>query len=145
MSEAKQASIRAGCVSHVPKPVDKTTLLKVIRRYAGNQPERQAESAEVAEGIAALIPKYLASKPKQIEEARAALAQKDFDPIWRFGHNLKGTGRGYGFPPIEELGIELEKAASSHDEAGIALHLEKLHRFVTSEADLPEMAGSRGA
>ena len=116
--------------------------MKVIHRYASKQAERQAERDEVAEGIAALVPKYLASKPKQIEEARAALAQKDFDPIWRFGHNLKGTGRGYGFPSIEELGIALEKAASSHDEAGIAQHLEALYLFVTSDQDQPELAGA---
>ena len=142
MSGAQQASLQAGCVTHVAKPVDKPTLLKVIQRYARLQAARQPESDELAEGIAALVPKYLASKPKQIEDARTSLALKDFDPIWRFGHNLKGTGRGYGFPPIEELGKELELAASTHDEASIAQHLEALYRFVSLEQAQPELAGS---
>ena len=108
-------------------------MLSAVRRYARSKTVRRPENIEVDDGIAALIPKYLASKEKQIDEARAALAVKDFDPIWRFGHNLKGTGRGYGFPPIEEIGREIEKAVADRDVAGIAEQLENLRRFVTEE------------
>ena len=82
----------------------------------------------------ALVPQYLASKEKQIEEARAALASRDFAPIRRFGHNLKGTGRGYGFPSIEEMGTEIERAATQADGSRIAMQLDALHRFVTESA-----------
>ena len=70
----------------------------------------------------ALVPQYLASKEKQIEEARAALASRDFGPIRRFGHNLKGTGRGYGFPSIEDMGTEIERAATQADASRIAIN-----------------------
>ncbi len=133
MREAELASVAAGCNAHLAKPVDKGTLLATVSRYARSKSARRPESPEVDDGIAALIPKYLAAKPKQIEEAQAALAIKDFDPIWRFGHNLKGTGRGYGFPPIEEMGREIEKAVADRDVAGIAQQLENLRRFVTEE------------
>lgn len=133
MREAELASLAAGCNAHLAKPVDKTTLLTTVRRYARAKSVRRPESVEVEDGIAALIPKYLAAKPKQIEDARAALAVKDFDPIWRFGHNLKGTGRGYGFPPIEEIGREIEKAVADRDVANIAEQLENLRRFVSDE------------
>jgi response regulator RpfG family c-di-GMP phosphodiesterase len=133
MREAEAASVAAGCNAHLAKPVDKDTLLSTVRRYARSKTVRRPESVEVDDGIAVLIPKYLAAKPKQIEEAQAALAIKDFDPIWRFGHNLKGTGRGYGFPPIEEMGREIEKAVADRDVAGIAEQLENLRRFVTEE------------
>jgi signal transduction histidine kinase/CheY-like chemotaxis protein/CHASE3 domain sensor protein/HPt (histidine-containing phosphotransfer) domain-containing protein len=132
MREAEQASLAAGCNAHLAKPVDKATLLSAVHRYGRSKSVRQPEIA-VADGVAALVPKYLASKPKQIEEARASLAVKDFDPIWRFGHNLKGTGRAYGFPPIEEMGKEIEKAAADHDEASIAEQLENLGHFVTQD------------
>ena len=107
MREAVGASLDAGCVAHVAKPMDRETLLKTIRRYApvnGLQDLPVVRTLAVSEQVKALVPQYLASKEKQIEEARAALAAHDFGPIWRFGHNLKGTGRGYGFPAIEELG-----------------------------------------
>ena len=57
-----------------------------------------------------------------------------FGPIRRFGHNLKGTGRGYGFPPIEELGREIERAAAQGDPNRIVEQLDALHRFVNESA-----------
>jgi CheY-like chemotaxis protein/anti-sigma regulatory factor (Ser/Thr protein kinase) len=146
MREAVRASMDAGCVAHVAKPVDRETLLKTIRRYAPGQakatqaPAKAAQAAQtlrtipVSEQVMALVPQYLASKETQIEEARAALASRDFGPIRRFGHNLKGTGRGYGFPPIEEIGGEIEQAAAQADTSRIADQLDALHRFVSDSA-----------
>jgi PAS domain S-box-containing protein len=133
MREAELASLAAGCTAHVAKPVDQATLVSTVGRYARLKSARQQVSAVLDEGIAALVPKYIASKPKQIEEAQASLAVKDFEPIQRFGHNLKGTGRGYGFPPIEEMGRKLEKAAADQDEASISEQLENLRRFVAND------------
>ena len=133
MREAEIASLSAGCAAHVAKPVEQVMLVGTIRRYARSKGPRLAMSADVADGVAALVPKYLASKAAQVQEARASLAAKDFEPIRRFGHNLKGTGRGYGFPPIEDMGQAIEKAAAVCDEAGIAQQLENLQRFLTSE------------
>ena len=101
---------------HLAKPTDQETLLPI------------------SDEILALVPQYLASKDKQIEEARAALASGDFGPVRRFGHNLKGTGRGYGFPPIEEMGRELEQAAIEADAGRIADQLDALHRFVVESS-----------
>jgi signal transduction histidine kinase/DNA-binding response OmpR family regulator len=137
MREAVRASMDAGCVAHLAKPMDKETLLKTIRRFAPRQEAQDPPSAaavSVSEHVQALIPQYLASKEKQIEEARACLASRDFGPIRRFGHNLKGTGRGYGFPPIERLGTEIERAAAQADARRIAEQLDALHRFVRESA-----------
>jgi HPt (histidine-containing phosphotransfer) domain-containing protein len=133
MREAQLASLSAGCNAHVAKPVDQATLLATVSRYARVKTAQRLETAELEEGISALVPKYLASKAKQIQEAQASLDAKDFEPIKRFGHNLKGTGRGYGFPPIEEMGRELEKAAAAHDENSIAEGLENLRRFLADD------------
>ena len=137
MQEAVRASMDAGCVAHVAKPVDRETLLNTIRRYAprpGVQTAFVSRTIPVSDQVMALVPQYLASKEKQIEEARAALASRDFGPIRRFGHNLKGTGRGYGFPPIEEMGREIERAATQADASRIAEQLDALHKFVTESA-----------
>jgi PAS domain S-box-containing protein len=122
---------KAGCVAHVAKPVDQATLIATIERFA-QAPLALApvERVEVSREVAALVPKYLASKPREIEEALAHLAGGDLEPIRRFAHNLKGTGRGYGFPEIEELGRAIEESAEKDDEAGIAGQLSALHRFV---------------
>jgi signal transduction histidine kinase/DNA-binding response OmpR family regulator len=133
MQDAVHASLEAGCVAHVAKPVDRETLLRTIRRFAlakAAPEERTPRTTPVSEQVMALVPHYLASKAQQIEEARTALASRDFGPIRRFGHNLKGTGRGYGFPPIEEMGREIERAAAEADADRIASQLDALHQFV---------------
>jgi CheY-like chemotaxis protein len=137
MREAVRASLDAGCVAHVAKPVDRETLLKTIRRFArihATPDAPTAASVAVSKRIRALVPHYLATKEQQIQEARGFLAARDFDPIRRFGHNLKGTGRGYGFPPIEEMGREIERAAAQADAGRIADQLEKLDRYVSESA-----------
>jgi HPt (histidine-containing phosphotransfer) domain-containing protein len=124
----------AGCVAHVAKPMDRETLLKTIRRYVpvnGAQIPQTVPAIAVSEQVKELVPLYLASKEKQIEEARASLASRDFGPIRRFGHNLKGTGRGYGFPAIEALGREIERAASEADASRVTEQLNALDRFVS--------------
>jgi len=139
MQEAVHASQEAGCVAHVAKPVDREKLLKTIRRYALGQPPAAAPLATslgISDQVMALVPQYLSSKEKQIAEARDALASRDFGLIRRFGHNLKGTGRGYGFPPIEDMGREIERAAAQADAARIADQLDALYRFVSESAAL---------
>jgi hypothetical protein len=134
MREAVHASLNAGCVAHVAKPVERGALLKVIQRYANANSvhpiQAPATAVTVSEQVRALVPRYLASKHKQIEEARASLISRDFARIRRFGHNLKGTGRGYGFPAIEDLGREIEKAAIEANVGRVAGQLDALHRFV---------------
>jgi PAS domain S-box-containing protein len=127
-----RASLDAGCIAHVAKPVDQPTLIGTIRRYA--RTAKRSENSAASEAIATLAPKYLASKAKQIEDACVYLAAQEFDPIQRFGHNLKGTGRGYGFPELEELGRAIEAAAVERDEKSIAAQLLELHRLVSEAA-----------
>ncbi len=134
MREAVRDSLEAGCVAHVAKPVERSSLLKTIQRYANSNGARSFQPSSttvpVSEQVLGLVPHYLASKHKQIEEARESLISRDFGPIRRFGHNLKGTGRGYGFPAIEELGRQIEKAAAEADVDRVAQQLDALHRFV---------------
>jgi CheY-like chemotaxis protein/HPt (histidine-containing phosphotransfer) domain-containing protein len=133
MREAVRECLDAGCAAHVAKPCDRATLLGAIRRYARAGSGVSGVSVAVSESVAALVPKYLASKLGQVEEARANLAAKDFQPIRRFGHNLKGTGLGYGFPRIEEIGAEIENAALHSDQQRVSEQLVLLSRFLSEE------------
>ena len=87
--------------------------------------------------VKALLPSYPGSKSRQIEEALAHLSIRNFDPIRRFDHNLKGTSRGYGFPEIEEAGRQLEKSAQESDEAEIARQLYTLRNVVNGASRTP--------
>jgi len=133
MQEAVHASLRAGCVAHIAKPVDRNALLGAVLRYARSTARRRPEPATLPDEVSTLASGYLDAKPAQIQQARNCLASRDFDPIRRFGHNLKGTGTGYGFPGIGEIGSEIEKAAAEGDAERIASQLETLYRIVNQE------------
>jgi HPt (histidine-containing phosphotransfer) domain-containing protein len=58
-----------------------------------------------------LIPEYLENRYKDIESITAALEQKDYGTVQTLGHSMKGSGGGYGFEGITEIGRALEQAA----------------------------------
>ncbi len=64
--------------------------------------------------IAELIPEYIDMTRKDIEAIQAALEKKDYETIIRLGHNLKGSGGGYGFDGITEIGRNIEQLAKNH-------------------------------
>jgi CheY-like chemotaxis protein len=131
-----RACLDEGCIAHVAKPVDQATLIETIDRYSRGS--SRAGQPAVSGDVQALVRGYLGSKPRQIEEAFGHLNSRDFELIRRFGHNLKGTGRGYGFPEIEEAGRWIEKAAKEANEAEIAQQLHALRGVVSASQVLAE-------
>ena len=68
--------------------------MELIEAVKPKDPVEETGSEELAPEIAALVPQYLASKWRQMEEAQVRLLEHDLEPVRRFGHNLRGTGRG---------------------------------------------------
>jgi PAS domain S-box-containing protein len=141
LQELVRASLEAGCNEHLAKPVERAVLIEAIYRHTVSEdvakliePAVESTSEEIAPDVAELVPQYLASKWKQMEEARGRLLVHDLEPVRRFGHNLKGTARGYGFPPLENIGRDLEVAAASQEESSIAEQLERLRQFLEHES-----------
>ncbi|MGN7610843.1 Hpt domain-containing protein [Magnetococcales bacterium HHB-1] len=73
-----------------------------------------------------IVPGYLDNRHKEIPVLRDALAQEDFDALRIFGHRMKGTGAGYGFDLISDIGREMEIAARASNGARIAEEIERL-------------------
>jgi HPt (histidine-containing phosphotransfer) domain-containing protein len=71
--------------------------------------------AEIEAWLAALVPRFLANRVKDVAQLRAALAAGDLATVLLLGHNLKGAAAGYGFAPLAELGQRLEDAAERAD------------------------------
>lgn len=63
---------------------------------------------------------YLANRQRDIDAIEEALKHGDYEPIRLIGHNIKGTGAGYGFDFISEIGDGLEQAAPQGDAAAIS-------------------------
>jgi HPt (histidine-containing phosphotransfer) domain-containing protein len=59
-----------------------------------------------------LIPAYLSNRRDDIVALPAALENNDVDLIRTIGHGMKGSGGGYGFSRISEIGRDLERAAN---------------------------------
>jgi HPt (histidine-containing phosphotransfer) domain-containing protein len=77
-----------------------------------------------------LIPGYIENRRKDIHNLQAAILQKDYNAIRFIGHGMKGSGSGYGFDQISELGHMLE--LSGKEEAGeeAAAHTKQLTEYI---------------
>jgi len=58
-----------------------------------------------------LIPGYLAHRRTDVERIRRALEERDYAALRTMGHQMKGTGGGYGFDAITDIGRAIEEAA----------------------------------
>lgn len=62
-----------------------------------------------------LIPGYLQNRRLDVDAILQALEKPDFETIRVLGHTMKGTGGGYGFDAITEMGRALEEAAKNRN------------------------------
>ena len=65
--------------------------------------------------IEKLVPEFLANRRADLDKLRAHIDAGEWDRIKSIGHKMKGTGRGYGFPRISEIGRALESAGADGD------------------------------
>ena len=77
-----------------------------------------------------LIPGYLENRRKDIAEIESLLASGDYETIQRLGHSMKGSGGGYGFDKITDIGMHIEQAAKEKNAAEIRTQLEILSRYL---------------
>jgi PAS domain S-box-containing protein len=107
-------SLEAGCNEHLTKPIKKATLLEAIFRHIDRRiritPPKEIED---------MIPRYLANVRRDMDQILAGVDQKDCTTARRVGHQLKGSGEGYGFPEITRAGAAVELAAMEANEAEI--------------------------
>jgi HPt (histidine-containing phosphotransfer) domain-containing protein len=60
----------------------------------------------------ALISEYLQNCRIDLAQLQTALAVGDYETARRLGHQMKGTGKPYGFPALTQIGRTIEWAAS---------------------------------
>ena len=117
----------AGCTAHLTKPIGKPTLLRAIE-------EHTREKVRVDASLAELIPGYLANRRNDVDAIAVALDAADYDRVRILGHNMKGTGAGYGFVRLTQIGASLEQAAGRREAeqiralaADLVRYLRRLH------------------
>jgi hypothetical protein len=65
--------------------------------------------------LAVLVPRYLARRGEDVLEMRRALCVGDLEPVRYIGHRMAGSGGGYGFDALSDLGRRIEEAANAGD------------------------------
>ena len=123
LPEEVRKSLDAGCTAHLTKPIRKATLLGAIE-------EHTIGLVRVDSSLAGLIPGFLESRRRDIDAIDAALEHSDYDNIRILGHNMKGSGGGYGFNRITEIGASLEQAARRHEPGEIRARTADLSRYL---------------
>ena len=77
-----------------------------------------------------LIPGFLENRARDVRELSSALGRGDFESIRLTGHSMKGSGGGYGFDALTDLGAAIEAAAKAADATAIAKLIEELNEYL---------------
>ncbi len=134
----------AGCSGHLTKPVKRSDLLEAIIAYTGGfsardrsghdeEPQSMAENrvlVRIDRDLEDLIPGYMENRRKDIASIMQALEKNDLESIRVLGHTMKGSGGGYGFDRITEIGRSLEEAAKNGDKNTILRQAEELSEYL---------------
>lgn len=80
--------------------------------------------------LADLIPGFLENRRKDVAAMLGALDKSDLQTVRVLGHSMKGSGGGYGFDAITEIGGALEQAANSADREGMRRQIDKLSTYL---------------
>ena len=104
---------QAGFTGVLTKPIRDVTLLEAVVRYRSTdmRPATQPVGARAEPAMEDLARAYIGKRRSEVPVYMQALEREDFGAIRRLAHNMKGSGSGYGFPALTELGGAIEKAA----------------------------------
>jgi CheY-like chemotaxis protein len=125
-----KASIEAGCNAHLSKPISKRRLLAALEQYAA--PAQEDIDMLPSPRLAALVPKYLENRRKDLQRVVELHSKGDFAAIHGIVHNIKGTGTSYGFPGLTTLGAAMQASAESVDADALRVQIQELAALLTS-------------
>ena len=77
-----------------------------------------------------LIPGFLENRTHDIKSILDALARRDYATIAQLAHTMKGTGGGYGFDAITDIGRAIEQAAEAESTADIQQSIDELSDYL---------------
>lgn len=92
--------------------------------------EKNRPVAQVPEFLESLIPGYIKNRRADIINIRQLVQDNEFDEAQRLAHSMKGSGGGYGFQKISELGAAMEIAAGTLDGNKILSGIDELEKYL---------------
>ena len=100
--------------------------------------ERQPILIRIDPDLKAIVPKYLANRARDCVALREQAATGAFVDAKRLGHNMKGTGGGYGFEEVSRLGDLIELASVAGDAPCIVSLSDELADYLSRVAVIYE-------
>ena len=91
----------------------------------------QKDIVTIDADLADLIPGYLARRQEDIAAIRSALMEGDFEQVRVLGHSMKGSGGGYGFDRITEIGRHIEEAAKDKNTGRVMSCTDELAEYLS--------------
>ncbi len=85
---------------------------------------------KISKTIEDLIPSYLDNRKKDIVSLNNALDQENLDFIQGVAHKLKGSGGGYGFDAISDIGRTMEISAKEKNKKKIKDAINALTQYL---------------
>jgi len=85
---------------------------------------------EIEEDLKDLIPTYLANLEQNLQKILDAVAKEDLETARQIGHNMKGSGGGYGFHEVSRRGREIEEAAKAQDSSSVGSVVQELRDYL---------------
>jgi signal transduction histidine kinase/CheY-like chemotaxis protein len=133
LRQAKDRSFEAGCTEYLTKPIKKATLIRAINDAIDKfAPTLDPVYVSVEDWLKPVVGGYLEKRRGDVAKLRVALDGGDYATIRTLGHQMAGTGGGYGFDPITDIGSALEEAAMASDTARIRASIEDLDRYLSA-------------
>jgi signal transduction histidine kinase/DNA-binding NarL/FixJ family response regulator len=132
LREARNRSFEAGCTDHLTKPIKKATLLETINKFVPFAPASDRIQVAVESWLKPVVGGYLEKRRADVAKLRAAVDRGDYATIRTLGHQMAGTGGGYGFERITEIGEVLEESALTGDVARVRNTIEELDHYLNS-------------
>ena len=77
-----------------------------------------------------IVPGFLDNRRDDITTIDGAVGAGDFETIRVLGHDMKGSGGGYGFDGITDIGRSLVQAATDQDQSEIRKLVQELVDYV---------------
>jgi PAS domain S-box-containing protein len=142
-SELKRA-IAAGASAVLQKPLERRRLNLMVAKLLspvpagpraelpGNEAAARSEVVGIDPDIQDLVPGYIETQKENVARILELAAAGDFSPVRRIGHNMKGTGKGYGFEVVSSLGESIELAAARSSAEEVERLARELTRYLAS-------------
>jgi PAS domain S-box-containing protein len=129
----RETCLAAGCTAYLSKPIKQDVLLQAIADYSAARPAADPENppTRTDRRLAERTPAYLLNCRQNVIDMDDALDRADFEAVTVLGHNLRGSGGGFGFPAITDIGAGLEDAAEKSDADASRKWVAKLSRYLT--------------